>query len=91
MIRVLDYYIRGDAYGYSVFHKDRVKTDKRSGKDVPIYPLYTGNITDALKLVLRESVHDWMEETRDEELTVRDLLQKINELDRKIGEISKGI
>ena len=91
MIRVLDYYIRGDAYGYTIFHKDRTFTDKRSGNIMPTYPLYTGNITDALKLVLRESVHDWMEETRDEELTVRDLLQKICELDFKIGEITKGL
>lgn len=91
MIKVLNYYIKGDRYGYTIFHKDKVKIDKRNGKSVPIDPLFTGNIRDALKLVLRESVRDWMEDTRDEELTVRDLLQKICELDFKIEEITKGL
>lgn len=91
MVKVLDYIIKNDSVGFVVYHKDRVQFDKKSGKMRAVNPLYTGNITDALKLVLRESVHDWMDKTRDEELTVRDLLEKINELDRKIGEISKGI
>lgn len=91
MVKVLDYIIKNDSVGFMVYHKDRVQVDKKSGTLRAVSPLYTGNITDALKLVLRESIHDWMQETRDEELTVRDLLQKINELDVKIGEISKGI
>ena len=90
MVKVLDYIIKVDAVGFMVYHKDRVQVDKRSGTVRAVNPLYTGNITDALKLVLRESIHDWMEETKDEELTVRDLLEKINELDWKIWEISKG-
>lgn len=91
MIKVLNYIVKNDNVGYVVYHQDRVQVDKKTGNVSAKNPLYAGNITDALKLVLRESIHDRMEETRDEELTVRDLLQKINELDRKIGEISKGI
>lgn len=87
MIEVLDYIIKAYEYGYVVYHRDKVAINKKDGSQYPTQPKYTGSIEGALKIVLRESVHDYVLESN-ESLTIDKVMRKIIDIEDTIDRLT---
>lgn len=88
MIQIINYCIEADTRGYVIYDTRKMKFDKRYGKKIPQYPLYSGSLTDDYKIVMRESMHDFIEETKGQKITSQQVLDEIHRIE---AEITKGM
>lgn len=91
MIKVLKYAIENDDIGYVVYRQGMKKADKKGiERVIDSKRKYVGTFEQAIKVVMRESFHDWVEETQSDALELKDALRKIDELKADIERAVKG-
>lgn len=88
MIQIINYCIDADTRGYVFYDSRKMTASKKNGKLYPSYPLYAGTLTDAYKIVMRESMHDFIEETKSQKITSQQVLDEIHRIEK---EITKGM